>query len=619
MGEVHDHIHRHGVGVAMTLAPRFSNRRSWQLATLAVFGTAVVAPVMPTVASASAPPVSVIVRGSAPGCSSTVAADVTALGGVVTRTLGILDGVSALVPASATTRLSAAPCVATVSPDSKLAPASIGSYDPTADVGSLYNTTQMIGAQKAWKNGVTGQGVGVALIDTGVAPVTGLNTPGKLVNGADLSFDSQAPQLIYNDEYGHGTHLAGIIAGKDVGATNASVTSSSTGSTGSYAGDTRHFLGVAPDSTLVNVKVGDENGVTDVSQVIAALDWVVQHRNDNGMNIKVINLSYGTQSQQSYGVDPLAFAAEVAWHKGLTVVTAAGNNGSSANGLNDPAYDPYVIAVGAEDTQNSTSTYNHTVAGFSSTGDGTRNPDLVAPGVHIASLRDPGSNLDVQFGSTATVGTRFFKGSGTSQATAVVSGAAALLYSAHPNATPNQVKYALSQTASSLASQPATAQGNGEINVAKAINYSIQAGAAAQSFTHSTGTGSLDAARGGLDVVANGVALTGEQDIMGNAFNSSQMAQAEAAGAAWSGGSWNGAGWSGAGWSGAGWSGAGWSGAGWSGAGWSGAGWSGSTWNGAGWSGAGWSGAGWSGAGWSGAGWSGAAWSGAGWSDYTWS
>jgi len=566
------------------------NKRRWGIAAVSALAAGSVAPGVATAAAGFGPSVSVVVRGAGAGCATTVASDVSALGGRMTRQLNIIDGGSALVPTSAVTQLSAAPCVAEVTPDGALKPASIGGYDPTQDAGSLFNTTKLIGAQSAWAHGVTGKGIGVAVIDTGVAPVKGLNNAGQLINGADVSFDSQNAALTYNDEFGHGTHVAGIIAGNDIYGANAQSGNSQGGA--AYAGNTSQFIGVAPDAHIISVKVGDESGVADVSQVIAALDWVDQHRNDNGLNIKVVNLSYGTTSGQAYTLDPIAFATEVVWRDNVTVVAAAGNGGSGSHGLTDPGYDPYVIAVGASDMQGST------VAAFSSWGDGIRNPDLVAPGTHIESLRDPGSNIDLQYGATATVGSRFFLGSGTSQATAIVSGAVALYLSAH-GCTPDQVKRALVMSATPLASQPAAAQGAGELNLVGAL--AINPGGGAQSFARSTGTGSLEAARGGLHVVsgANGVALTGEQDIMGNAWNSAAIAHSEAGHNAWSGGTFNGAAWSGAGWSGAGWSGAGWSGAGWSGAGWSGAGWSG--------------------AGWSGAGWSGAGWSGAGWSDYSWS
>jgi serine protease AprX len=579
-------------------------------------------------------PVSVIVRGHA-GCADAVAATVRSLGGRMSRPLPILDGGAARVPGSELAALSASPCVAAVSPDANLKPASIGSYDPSADTGSLYNTTQIINAQRAWSSGYTGKGVGVALIDTGVAPVSGINAPGQLINGPDLSFDSQSSSLTYNDEYGHGTHLAGIIAGNDLFAAKNPAgsgglvggvlnTLGSSSKRNGYAGNSSNFLGVAPDAHILNMKVGDENGVVDVSQVIAAIDWVVQHRNDSGLNIKVLNLSYGTLSGQAYSLDPLAYAAEVAWRNGIVVVAAVGNGGNGTVGLDNPAYDPFVLAVGAADTAGSNSLYDDSVAGFSNSGDGVRNPDLVAPGVHLESLRDPGSNIDLQ-NPQAVVGDRFFLGSGTSQAAAVVSGAVALYYSAHPDASPDYVKKAFTTTATPLNGQPATLQGAGEVNVMRAIDARAR-GWKPQQFSQSSGSGSLETARGGMNVVAqaNGAVLSGEMDIMGNAFDTTGMAAQEANTSAWNGGSFNGAGWSGAGWSGAGWSGAAWSGAGWSGAGWSGAGWSGSTWtgagwSGAGWSGAGWSGAGWSGAGWSGAGWSGAAWSGAGWSNFDWS
>ena len=585
-----------------------------RIAMLLAAGGALAVPVTALAAPAAGPLTTVIVRGSEAAPTAQVAAEVAAFGGQMKRNIDLLNGGVASLPANEVRALSAAPGIAEVTPDGRLTFDAIGAYRPALDPASLYNTAAEIGAQRLWDNGITGQGVGVALIDTGVAPVQGLNGSGQVYYGPDLSFDSQTPALTNNDEYGHGTHIAGIIAGND-----------SYGAGTTYNGNTSQFTGIAPDSHIVSVKVGDENGVVDVSQVLAGIDWVVQHSNDNGLNIKVLNLSFGTQSLEPYQLDPLAFATEVAWRDGIVVVTSAGNNGASANGLSDPAYDPYVIAVGAADTQNTVSTSDDTVASFSSSGDGNRNPDVVAPGVHIASLRVPGSVIDQNFGPTGTVAanTRFFRGSGTSQAAAVVSGAAALLEQSHPDATPNQIKYRLTATANLLANEPATLQGNGEIDVAAANRAWVPPPAALQLFARSTGKGSLDAARGGLDVVANGVALTGEQDIFGNAFKSEQMARAEANGASWSGGTWNGASWSGASWSGASWSGASWSGASWSGASWSGASWSGATWTGAGWSGASWSGASWSGASWSGASWSGASWSGAswsgaGWADYSW-
>ncbi len=579
--------------------------RTLTLGTLAA-ATLLSGTALATHAAAAGVAENVIVRGQA-GCAATVATTVTQLGGTVRRPLGILDGAAVTLGANRLAALRSAPCVASVTPDGTVTLSSIGGYDPTADVGSLYNTEQIIGAQAAWQKGHTGQNVGVALIDTGVSPVQGLTSNGKLFNGPDLSFASQTPALRYLDEVGHGTHMAGIIAGRDPA-----------NPWGGYVGDTSDFLGVAPDARIINVKVADESGAVDVSQVLAGIDWVVQHRNTGNANIRVINLSFGTNSTQSYILDPLAFAAEVAWKSGIVVVASAGNNGASSSGLNDPAYDPFLIAVGAADTQGTLTTADDTVASFSSTGTGSRAPDLVAPGVHIESLRDPGSQIDLNYGSTATVGDRFFLGSGTSQAAAVVSGAAALVLGQHPDWSPDDVKFALTQSATKLPNQPGTAQGSGELNVAAALQLKVSRGHNQQYNLPATGLGTLDGARGGVYVTANGVALTGQQDIMGNSFNSATMALSEANQSSWSGGTWNGAGWAGAGWAGAGWASTTWAGAGWAGAGWAGAGWAGSTWTGAGWAGAGWAGAGWAGAGWAGAGWAGAGWAGAGWAGAGW-
>src|ERR1700686_4358755 len=130
-------------------------------------------------------------------------------------------------------------------------------------------------------------------MDSGVAPRNGLKTPGKAVNGPDLSFESQVPSLQYLDTCGHGTHMAGIIAGRDSSVTSVS------------SNDTTHFLGMAPDAQFVSLKVADARGQTDVSQVLAAIDWVVQHQNDPGMNIRVLNISYAAISNKKYVLDPL--------------------------------------------------------------------------------------------------------------------------------------------------------------------------------------------------------------------------------------------------------------------------------------------------------------------------
>jgi serine protease AprX len=479
-------------------------------------------------------------------------------------------------------------------------------YDPASDPYSMQSITAGDGAQDWWNAGYTGKGVGVAVIDTGVSPVQGLTSPGKVVNGPDLSLESQSAGLQYLDTNGHGTFMAGLIAGND--------------------GEPGGYRGVAPDARILSVKVGVADGGADVSQVIAAIDWVVQHRNDNGMNIRVINLSYGTNSTQAYGTDPLAYAVEQAWKAGIVVVAAAGNsgyqNGASASGLADPAYDPQIIAVGAADTNGSATPWDDQVASYSagaaSCSSACRAPDLIAPGTHMQGLRVAGSFID-QNNPSGALSSRYFRGSGTSEATAFTSGAVADLLQRYPQLTPDQVKQMLTSGCDKLSGFNWKQQGCGELDMDKLLGASTPSVSASQQYNApSTGTGSLEASRGTDHISSNGVLLQGEQDIFGKPFSSAAMAALEAAGSSWSGGMWNGSVWTGSSWSGSSWSGSSWSGSSWSGSSWSGSSWSGSSWSGSSWSGSSWSGSSWSGSSWSGSSWSGSSWSGGSWLGASW-
>jgi serine protease AprX len=464
-------------------------------------------------------------------------------------------------------------------------------YDPASDPYSMQNITAADGAQAWWNAGDTGKGVDVAVIDTGVSPVAGLNAPGKVINGPDLSLESQAPSLQYLDTNGHGTFMAGLIAGND-------------GQPGGYRG-------VAPDARIVSLKVGVADGGVDVSQVIAAIDWVVQHANDDGMNIRVLNLSYGTNSTQPYQVDPLAYAVEQAWKAGIVVVAAAGNSGyqrgASAQGLADPGYDPQILAVGGADTMGTAAPWDDQVASYSasaaSCGAGCRAPDLIAPGTHLQGLRVPDSYID-QNNPAGVLSDQYFRGSGTSEATAFVSGAAADLLQRYPQLTPDQVKAMLTSSCDKLSSYKWKQDGCGELDLNKLFTASVPSTFASQQYNApSTGTGLLETSRGYDHISINGAVLQGEQDIFGAPFASAAMAALEAAGSSWSGGIWNGSLWTGSSWSGSSWSGSSWSGSSWSGSSWSGSSWSGSSWSGSSWSGSSWSGSSWSGGSWLGASW----------------
>ena len=463
------------------------------------------------------------------------------------------------------------------------------SYDPAADAGSAINVAKSLDVDDAWSKGARGAGTTVALIDTGISPVGSLATT-KVVNGPDLSFDSQSDNTRYLDLNGHGTFMGGLIA--------------------AHPGNGDSYSGMAPDTRLLNIKVGDAVGRADVSQVIAGIDWAVEHKSD--MGIKVINLSFGTDSTQPYLLDPLAHAAEVAWRKGIVVVASAGNSGGTRLAM--PAADPYLIAVGALDGKGTVSTADDVLASFSSQGSWRRPVDLIVPGVKIQGLRVPGSYVSDQLGSGG-INANYLRGSGTSEAAAIVSGLVADLLSVRPNLTPNQVKELLTSTGKDVAQTQGVIP---DLDAAMAAPTPREC-QSSQWYARSTGYGSLEASRGSYHVSDGTNKLTGEQDIFGNDVDTTALADSEESGNAWQGGRWNGASWAGASWAGASWAGASWASVVWQGASWAGAGWAGAGWAGAGWAGATWAGAGWAGAGWAGAGWAGAGWAGAGWAgeDYS--
>jgi serine protease AprX len=285
---------------------------------------------------------------------------------------------------------------------------------------------------------------------------------------------------------------------------------------------------------------------------------------------------------------------------GITVVVAAGNTGGE---ITNPAYDGFALTVGATDMQGTTNPADDKVATFSSTALGGRTVDLLAPGKSIVSLRDPGSYADTTYPS-ARVGDRYFVGSGTSQAAAVVTGAAAVVLQRYPTMNPDTVKCTLLFSGTAVAGS-----GKNTIDLDKATtNPPVGCGISGAA---RTGTGKLQDARGTSIVTMNGVSLTGERDIFGT-LSTAAWGPASTAGTAWQGGSWMGRAmtgtgwgtttygqptWSGRAWSGTSWTGRAWSDIAWSGATWTGRAWSNTTVNGVAWAGRAWSGVSWQSAG----------------------
>ncbi|HEX7106855.1 MAG TPA: S8 family serine peptidase [Acidothermaceae bacterium] len=503
-----------------------------------------------------------IVQASA-GQLADARAEAIALGGVIGAELPIVNGFTATLTPEAADALSHDADVRVVSPD--YAGTTQGSsYDPATDPGSPTGLSNSVGYSTYWNAGLSGQGVGVALIDSGVAPVPALSASGKVFYGPDFTPTGYFTQVRGLDTFGHGTFMAGLIAGRDPGA-KAPYTSSSS-----------YFLGAAPDAHIVSVKVADASGATVESAVISAIQWVVAHRGDPGLNIKVLNLSLGIRSPLTYNQDPLDAAVEAAWKAGITVVAAAGNDGQ--HGMTAPANDPYVIAVGSVDTGSTMSVSDDTVASFSNVGDGTRNPDFGTPGTHIVSLRVPGSAIDQQYGAGSMVTSRLMRGSGTSESAALASGSAALLIGQRPGITPDQVKSTMAVHSTWLPNLSGTNLGAGELNMNWTLNAATEY--RTQSWSPSTAfTAPVSAVMGAT-------------------------ASTTPAGSTWTGSTWTSRNWTGSTWTGSTWTGSTWTGSTWTGSTWTGSTWTGSTWTGSTWTGSTWTGSTWTDAAWTTKSWS---------------
>ena len=369
-----------------------------------------------------------------------------------------------------------------------------------------------------------GAGVGVALIDTGVDPSPDLGA--RLIQGPDLSGEGN-----HLDSYGHGTFMAGLIAGD--GSLSAS-------------GPVRH-VGLAPGASVISIKVAGADGTTTLSKVLVGIGWAMAYKAD--LNIRVMNLSFGVDAAPPGVWDPLDAAVDSAWRAGIAVVAAAGNGGQGV--VSAPGNDASAITVGAFDPHGTAAAADDSLALWSGQAvlpGGTVKPDLVAVGMHTVSLRAAGSTVDLAHPS-ARVGDSYFVGSGTSMATALVSGAVADLAADHPNGSPDAFKAALSGTA-----RPLSGSYGGELDLAAADGAPM---APVDSRSHP---------------------VTGPVFSLGQFTSLGWWSDARWSDARWSDARWSDARWSDARWSDARWSDARWSDARWSDARWSDARWSDVAW-----------------------------------------
>jgi serine protease AprX len=346
---------------------------------------------------------------------------VRAAGGTVRGELGIIHAVAADVPADRLGELTLARGVSWVSLDGGVSATDYG-FDYSKFPSSVY--PQEVHADKAWSNGNSGQGIGIAVLDTGVFASKDFGSSRLVANVGKAGPNA--------DGFGHGSHVAGLAAG-------------------SGANSSGKYRGVAPQANIINVKVGDDQGFATLSDVIDGLQFVLD--NQGKYNIRVVNLSLKSDVAQSYTTDPLDAAVELLTFRGILVVVAAGNLGTASDAVSyAPANDPFVLSVGALDDMASSDFKDDQVPSWSSHGttqDGFAKPDVSVPGRHLISVLSSGSVLATAFPDNV-VGNDYFQLSGTSMSAGVASGAAALVIKAHPDWTPGQVKLAFMQTSSSI-------------------------------------------------------------------------------------------------------------------------------------------------------------------------
>jgi len=451
-------------------------------------------------------------------------------------------------PLSSLAALASDPRVAGVTPDRSGRVAGLqGKQDDNSskDKG-VYASDHLGGAG----NDKTGQGVNVAMLDTGLSDTPAPNrASGRVTDGVDVSAIGSGGAArtsgTFTDGYGHGTFLASLIAG------------------GKVPGSGGHALGVAPAARIVVVKVADDQGQTTLSEVLAGMDWVAAHAQaPNGQQmIQVLNvaLAVNRPTAPAYGADPLTAAVEHVRAAGVLVVAASGN---VPNQVGDPGMDSQALTVGAADISGA----KPSVAPFSGSGvvAGVQKPDVVASGVHVLGLLDPNSEI-AQQNPQGWQDNGLFRGSGTSEATAVASGVAAALFSDHPGATTAQAKAALRDAATGDVRDPRAGAGLMQLVHGNARKNSTNSGES----TFDSGSWQANAWQPGFDWVS----------LLASSWSASSWSASSWSAATWSASSWSASSWSASSWSASSWSASSWSASSWSASSWSAATWSASSWS----------------------------------------
>jgi len=441
------------------------------------------------------------------GAANSPETQVRKLGGAVAGDLNIINAFYAELTAEAAVEVSRAESVRWVSLDAKINTSGCSQCIDTKNLTNSYISS--IRADKVWNSSpyLQGQGIGVAVVDSGINPNGDLYTNmGVNRQVANVRFNTDYNQNT-SDGYGHGTLISSVVGGDG------------SDSDGKY-------IGVAPMVNVINVKVSNDDGSARTSDVIQGLQWVLN--NKDKYKIKVVNLSFNSTMAESYLTSPLDAAVEILWFNNIVVVVSSGNQ---ANGsVYPPANDPFVITVGATDDKGTSSLNDDVVTSFSAYGtttDGINKPDLVAPGKNIVA-RLVNTNMGMAKAHPANViSNTYFKMSGTSVSTPMVSGAVAILLQAEPGLTPDQVKYRLMSTANTnWNGYDSTKAGAGYLDIFSAVKTSSTASA-------------------NTNILPSQLLTTGSEPIT------------------WGSVGWNSVGWNSVGWNSVGWNSVGWNSVGW--------------------------------------------------------
>jgi serine protease AprX len=503
---------------------------------------------------------------------------VLAAGGRVVTLLPVVRGVAAQLPQHTT-----------LGPAWSVAPQrEITVAEAATPAGTAGATTvrQMMGLPAS---GDEGRGVTVAVVDTGIADVPDL--AGQLAGRVDLTGTGAG------DGYGHGTFMAGLIAATGKASAGA-------------------HRGVAPGAKLIDVKVADADGRTDLTTVLRGLQWVSDHRKD----VQVVNLSLSSNSSLPYQIDPLTQALESLWHQGVTVVVPSGNDGPGTGSVTSPGNDPLLITAGGLDAGSTADRGDDVVGAWSGRGptwQGDAKPDLVAAGGHVVSLSSPGSVVD-RGNPQARVGAGYIRGSGTSMAAAVTSGIIADVLAVQPKLRPAAVKNLLTSTTYASAGLSRTAGGGaGGLDAARVLAAAPRwnTGKAQQDYDADTDTVGRDAKRWAAFSEA---LVNGDQQAADKAWKkltpasrdwaARAWAQLDPAARAWAARAWADADWTARAWADGEWVARAWAARAWAARAWASDDWAARAWADADWTARAWAADDWAARAWAADRWSARAW-----------